>query len=132
MLSDYFDKTSDKLGCTSAVKHNIVTSSPSIKRRYYPVSPFKQKLIDEQLDEMLADGIVEPSISAWSSPVLLVPKSNEEQRFCVDFRKLNSVSQRDAYPLPYISNILDKLGGARLMSSLDLKKCLLASCLGRR
>lgn len=121
VVSRYFEKIGDKLGCTSAVTHKIVTNSPPIKQRYYPVSPFKQKLIDAELDKMLKAGIVEPSKSAWSSPVLLVPKSNGEQRFCVDFRKLNSVTEKDAYPLPYISSILDKLGGARFLSSLDLK-----------
>ena len=121
LVSSYFEKIGDKLGCTSAVQHKITTNSPPIKQRYYPVSPYKQKIINEELDKMLRDGIVEPSKSAWSSPVLLVPKPNGEHRFCVDFRKLNSVSERDAYPLPYISTILDKLGGARYMSSLDLK-----------
>lgn len=121
LVSGYFDKIGDKLGCTSIVKHKIVTNSEPIKQRYYPVSPFKQKLINEEVDKMLAAGIIEPSKSAWSSPILLVPKPNGEQRFCVDFRKLNAVSEKDAYPLPYMSSILDKLGGAKYLSSLDLK-----------
>lgn len=121
LISSYFDSIGDRLGCTSVVKHKIVTNSPPIKQRYYPVSPFKQKLIDEEVDKMLALGVIEPSKSAWSSPVLLVPKRDGEMRFCVDFRKLNAVSEKDAFPLPYISSILDKLGGARYLSSLDLK-----------
>lgn len=121
VVRDYFNKIGDRLGCTSMVKHKIITDSEPIKQRYYPVSPFKQKLIDEEVDKMLAARIIEPSTSAWSSPVLLVPKEEGQQRFVVDFRKLNNVSRKDAYPLPYISAILDKLGGARYLSSLDLQ-----------
>lgn len=121
VVSSYFDSIGDRLGCTSMVKHKISINSPPIKQRYYPVSPFKQKLIDIEIDKMLAAGVIENSNSSWSSPVLLVPKKDGEMRFCVDFRKVNALSERDAYPLPYISAILDKLGGARFLSSLDLK-----------
>lgn len=122
VVSQYFEKIGDKLGCTSMVRHKIViTNSEPIKQRYYPVSPYKQKLIDEEVDKMLACGVIERSKSAWSSPVLLVPKKDGTHRFCVDFRRVNKVSQKDAYPLPYISATLDKLGNARYLSSLDLQ-----------
>lgn len=109
------------LGCTSLVEHVIETESPPIKQRYYPVSPHVQRHINKELDDMLAAGIVEKSTSAWSSPVLLIPKKDGSFRFCVDFRKLNAVTKRDAYPLPYISAILDRLGNAKYLSSLDIK-----------
>lgn len=121
VVDDYFSKIGDKKGCTSLVKHKIVTSSPPIKQRYYPVSPFKQKLIDEELDKMLKQGVVEHSKSGWSSPVLLVPKKDGSQRFCVDFRKLNAVTEKDAYPLPYINSILSKLSSAKYLTSLDIE-----------
>lgn len=121
VVDEYFARVGDKKGCTTLVKHKIVTSSPPIKQRYYPVSPFKQKLIDEELDKMLQQGVVEPSKSAWSSPVLLVPKKDGTQRFCVDFRKLNAVTERDAYPLPYINSILSKLSSAKYLTSLDIE-----------
>lgn len=122
IVDEHFTKHEpNKIGCTSLVKHTIITESEPIKQRYYPVSPYKQKQIDEELDKMIDAGVVEPSESGWSSPVLLVPKKDGSQRFCVDFRKLNKVTKRDAYPLPYISSILSKLGGAKFLSSLDLK-----------
>lgn len=122
LLDGYFSNIDqDNLGCTNVVKHKIVTSSEPIKQRYYPVSPFKQKLIDEELDQMLKLGVIEKSTSGWSSPVLMVPKKDGTFRFCVDFRKLNSVTEKDAYPLPYISSILTKLGGSRYLSSMDIK-----------
>lgn len=109
------------LGCTNADEHVIVTNSEPIKQRYYRVNPVVQKQIDEELDEMLRLGIVEPSNSPWSSPILLVKKKDGKYRFCVDYRKLNAVTIRDSYPLPNINDTLDKLRDARYLSSLDIK-----------
>lgn len=111
----------ERIGCTNLVEHVIVTRSPAIKQRYYPISPAMQRVVNSELDKMLAQGIVERSNSPWSSPILLVPKRDGSHRFCVDFRKLNSVTERDAYPLPYVSHILDKLRDARYLSTLDIK-----------
>lgn len=123
IVENYFSSLDPtKLGCTTVVQHKIrVTQTEPIKQRYYPVSPFKQAIINSELDNMLKLGVVEKSTSAWSSPVLLVPKPDKTWRFCIDFRKLNGVTQRDAWPLPYISDILTKLGGARYLSSLDIQ-----------
>lgn len=122
VLNEYFESIKNiKLGCTNLVKHKITTSSPPIKSRYYPVSPHMQKLIDAELDKMLQLGVVEKSTSGWSSPILMIPKKDKTYRFCVDFRKLNAVSDKCAYPIPYISSILDKLGNARYLSTLDIR-----------
>lgn len=111
------------LGRTHLITHCIDTGdSPPIRQRYYRLSPEKQKILIEQLDEMIRLDVVEPCESAWQSPVLLVNKKNGQPRFCLDSRKLNSVTKRDAYNLPYISEILDNLRDARFLSSLDLSK----------
>lgn len=111
------------LGRTHLITHRIDTGdSPPIRQRYYRLSPEKQKILVEQVDEMLALDVVEPCESAWQSPVLLVNKKNGQPRFCLDSRKLNSVTKRDAYNLPYISEILDNLRDARFLSSIDLSK----------
>lgn len=109
------------LGCTNLVEHEIITDSMPIKQRYYPVSPMVQKQIDLELNNMLEQDIVEPSRSSWSSPVLLVTKKDGTYRFVVDYRQLNKVIKKDAYPLPYVSAILDRLRNARFLSSLDIK-----------
>lgn len=116
-----FTEMGDRIGCTHLVEHVIRTTSPPIKQRYYPLSPAMQKIVNEELDFMLANDIVEPSTSPWSSPIVMVQKKNGKWRFCVNFKKLNAVSIPDAYPLPYVSDTLDKLKNARYMSSLDIK-----------
>ncbi|KAJ8735117.1 hypothetical protein PYW08_014367 [Mythimna loreyi] len=111
------------LGNTNVITHRIDTGDTQpIRQRYYRMSPEKQRILIEQVDEMLSLDVVEPCESAWSSPVLIVTKKNGEPRFCLDSRKLNSVTKKDAYNLPYISEILDNLRDARYLSSIDLSK----------
>jgi hypothetical protein len=78
-------------------------------------------IIDEEVDKMLAEGVIEPSDSPWSSPIVLAKKKDGKHRFCIDFRKVNEVTRKDAYPLPFINVILDKLRRARYISTIDLK-----------
>lgn len=110
------------LGRTHLVQHKINTTGDPIKQRYYPLSQIRQQQLESQLKEMLDLGVVRRSRSAWSNPVLIVPKKDGSARFCLDSRKLNSVTTRDSYPLPYISRILDNLRGARFITSIDLSK----------
>lgn len=69
---------------------------------------------------MLERGVVEPSTSPWASPIVLVKKKDGSTRFCVDYRKLNDVTRKDAYPLPRIDATLDTLHGSQWFSTLDL------------
>ena len=72
------------------------------------------------VEEMLTGGQIEPSDSLWSSPVVLVTKKDGGTRFCVDYRRLNLATVKDAYPLPRIDDTLDILAGKRWFSTLDL------------
>lgn len=122
VLQENFDLMPEGLGGTDKAEHVIVTKSrPITPQRYYRVSPIMQEYIDKELDEMLRLGVVEPSKSPWSSPIVMVKKKNGTFRLCVDYCKLNSVCERGSYPLPQVSDTLDKLRNAKYLSSLDIK-----------
>ena len=87
----------------------------------YRVSPDVKKVIDRQVDEILEKGIIQESVSPWSSPVVLVKKKDGSYRFCVDFRKVNKVTKVDSFPMPLVADALDCLAGASVFSVLDLK-----------
>ncbi|XP_076300585.1 uncharacterized protein LOC143218903 [Lasioglossum baleicum] len=109
-------------GATSLTEHEIRLEDPTpIKQRYRPRNPAMQAIIDAEVEKMLKDGVVQPSRSPWSSPIVLARKKDGKHRFCVDFRRLNKVTKKDAYPLPQINAMLDKLRGARYLSTIDLK-----------
>ena len=71
---------------------------------------------------MLGLGVIEESNSDWSSPIVLVPKPDGSWRFCNDFRRLNQITKFDTYPMPRIDELIDRLGTARYMTTLDLTK----------
>ncbi|UYV65155.1 K02A2.6-like [Cordylochernes scorpioides] len=120
--SEVFDFERKSFSTTSNVKHKIDTSdSRPIKQRPYRVSPVERRAIQSEVDKMIKMGIVQPSESPWSSPVVLVKKKDGSWRFCVDYRKLNKVTKKDVYPLPRNDDVLDSLTGAKFFSSMDLR-----------
>lgn len=125
IIEQFKDISTDRkgLGRTNLITHRIDTGDAQpVRQRYYRMSPEKQRILTDQVDEMLSLDVVEPCESAWSSPVLIVYKSNGQPRFCLDSRKLNSVTKKDAYNLPYVAEILDNLRDAKYLSSVDLSK----------
>ncbi|KAK9752237.1 hypothetical protein QE152_g4348 [Popillia japonica] len=113
---------------------NVITESITLKDNARPVYvkpyrlPHAHKIqIDEQIDKMLADGIIEETRSNWSSPLLIVPKKpdchgNKQWRIVVDYRLLNKNIEDDRLPLPNITEILDSLSGAFYFTHLDLSQ----------
>ena len=119
---DVFALSPQELGRTNLVQHHINTGDhPPIRQRAYRVPEAQKRRIEQCIDEMLEQDIIQPSTSPWSSPVVLVRKPDGSDRFCVDFRKVNSVTKKDSYPLPRIAETLDVLHGAQFMSSLDFR-----------
>ena len=74
----------------------------------------------KQLETMQKEGVIVPSKSPWASPVVLVRKKDGSHRFCVDYRKLNSVTKADTFPLPRIDDLLDQLGKSKYFTTLDM------------
>ena len=110
-----------ELGHTDLVTHHIDTQGATpIKCRYRPPGHAMRKVVDENLDKMLELGVVEPTVSPWSSPIVLVKKKDGTIRFCIDLRRVNAVTRKDAYPLPNIGDCLGSLAGADWFCTLDL------------
>eukprot|EP00731_Ephydatia_muelleri_P019301 Em0012g126a len=119
--SDVFSLSNDGLGRTSLSKHRINTGDSlpvHIPPRRIPHA--RREEVRKLLQDMLAKGAIQPSDSPWSSPIVLVTKKDGSTRFCVDYRKVNAVTRKDAYPLPRVDDTLDTLAGSKLFSTLDL------------
>jgi putative transposase len=80
-----------------------------------------REIIQAETKKMLAEGVVRPSMSSWSSPVVIVTKKDGSPRFCVDYRKINSITRKDVYPLPRIDDIIEQLSGSSWFTKFDLK-----------
>ena len=120
--ADIFVEEGKPLGRTTLLYHHIDTGlSAPIKVRGRRIPPFQRQAVDEILEEMLQQGIIEPSTSPWSSPLLLVKKKDGSMRCCIDYRQLNDITVKDAYPLPHITECLEALAGSNYFSVLDLK-----------
>ncbi len=107
----------------TVLKHDIkVSNSAPIKQHAYRVNMMKQSVMRAEVDYLVENGLAVPSCSPWSSPCLLVPKPDGTYRFCTDYRKVNSVTVSDSYPLPRMEDCIDNLGSYQFVSKLDLLK----------
>lgn len=123
LLNEYDAIFTEQPGCTALVRHKIETGDASPwKCNPRPVSLAKRKALDSALDELLDTGVVERSESPWGFPVVLVPKKDGTTRLCVDYRRLNEVARKDAYPLPSIPSIVSNVGGAKYFTTLDASR----------
>ncbi|XP_029919926.1 uncharacterized protein LOC115368085 [Myripristis murdjan] len=117
------DLFQEKPGTTDLVKHDIhLKDSTPIRQRMYRIPERMVPVLMEEIEVMLELGVIEPSTSEWSNPVVLVIKKDGSIRFCIDFRKVNAQSDFDAYPLPRLDDLIEQVGQARFISTLDLCK----------
>ena len=118
---DVFALRDSELGTTDLVEHHIVTTdSKPIKIPAHRISPAKLHIVEEEVTSMLERGVIQSSSSPYSAPIVLVKKKDGSTRFCVDYRALNSVTIKDAFPIPKIAQTFDALRGAKFFSSMDL------------
>ena len=119
--SDVFAVSKSDLGRTSKVKHKIHTGEAlPIRQAAGRLAPQRRQHMKDLLAGMLKDNVVQPSQSPWASPIVLVQKKDGSIRFCVDYRKLNDQTRKDAHPLPRIDDTLNTLAGSQWFCTLDL------------
>ncbi|CAM4635722.1 unnamed protein product [Lepidochelys olivacea] len=110
-------------GWTEWMYHSIDTGDTRpIRAQPYRTAPQLKTAIKREIKDMLQMGVICPSERAWASPVLLVPKPDGKIHFCADYRKLNAVTRPENYPVPCTDELLEKLGCAQFISTLDLTK----------
>ncbi|GFX38603.1 retrovirus-related Pol polyprotein from transposon opus [Trichonephila clavipes] len=101
--------------------HHIITTGPPVTARPRRLHPKLYDAVKEEFEFLLAQGIIRPSKSPWSSP-LHVPKSDSTVRPVGDYRQLNSVTEFDSYPMPYLNDFAHALHGKRIFSKIDIFK----------
>ena len=116
------DVFSEVTGRTTVAQHDIRTEAGvTVRVTPYRVPEARRVAIREEVKKMLQLRVIEESHSARSSPIVLVPKPDGSFRFCNDFRRLNEVSEFDVYPMPRVDELIERLGPARYLTTLDRK-----------
>ena len=124
LLLQYADIFNDMPGRTTLCSHSIqlLEGAKPFKLPPYRVHPEKTELIKQELELMLRIGVIEPSCSPFASPVVIVSKPDGKSRFCTDFRRLNSLTIPDGFPMQRIDDLIDKVGQAKFLTKIDLSR----------
>ncbi|GFT29352.1 hypothetical protein TNCV_757111 [Trichonephila clavipes] len=125
ILSEYPDLSNPSLISKSAshgTVHHIITTGPPVTARPRRLHPKLYDAVKVEFEFLLAQGIIRPSKSPWSSPLHVVPKSDSTVRPVGDYRQLNSVTEFDSYPMPYLNDFAHALHGKRIFSKIDIFK----------
>ena len=117
---DVFAPSDGSPGLVEGVQCDIDTgtANPILQKRWRH-TPEQLEQIRENIEELLSKGIIEPGEGQWGFPVVMVKKKDGSWRFCVDFRSLNAITQKDVYPLPRIDETIEHTAGARIFSVVD-------------
>ena len=123
VLLSYPNVITNTPGRTTLVQHYItVGDAVPVQQKPYRIPYSQRELVKQELDQMLKARVIRPSTSPWASPIVLVTKKDGCVRFRVDYRKLNKVAKFDAYPMSRIEELIDTVGPAKIISTLDLAK----------
>ncbi|KAK6166422.1 hypothetical protein SNE40_023117 [Patella caerulea] len=125
LLNCYQDVLTDLPGHTNLLEHEInTTTDVPVRLKPYPIPFALTQVIDDELDKMLEMNVIESSNSNYSSPVVIVKKKDQTNRFCIDFRALNRVTIFDSEPIPNPEDMFARMAerGCRYLSQLDLSK----------
>ena len=109
---------------TDKIYHDVelIDGSKPVKQHPYRMNPVKQQILRDEVQYLLDNDFIEPSQSEWSFPLILVPKPDGTFRMCTDYRKVNSVTKTDTFPIPRIDDCIDNIGQAKYVTKFDLLK----------
>jgi len=112
MLKTHSSMWDGTLGVILATQHAIVAPPDALPIRAQPqlTGPFKRQIISDRINKMSSLNVISPSHSAWESPVVIVTKKNGKARFCVDYRRSNNITKKDAYTLPRMEDCCATIG----------------------
>ena len=124
LLADFKDSLQTRLGQTQVTEHSIHTREKGLVRLPSYWLPYLYwKTVRKELNEMLKEVVISRSTSEWSAPIVLITKKDWELRFWVDYRRLNTITKMDSYPMPRMNEMIDQLGKAQyIISTLDLSR----------
>ncbi|XP_055997762.1 uncharacterized protein LOC125654613 [Ostrea edulis] len=123
LFRSFGDVFTEKPGDTHMIQHDIrITTDKPVRVSPRRIPFAMEETVKEEVSKMLDMGVIELSDSPYSSPIVLVVKKDNTFRFCVDFRKLNSITVFDAEPMPDVDAMFAKLSGHKFFSRLDLSK----------
>ncbi|XP_066941426.1 uncharacterized protein [Macrobrachium rosenbergii] len=123
LVLKYRDLFSNVPGKTTILQHDVdVGDATPVKQAPYRLNPKKNEIVAREVEYMLKHNLIEPSCSPWSSPVVLVKKSDGDYRLCFDYRKRNEVTKADSFPLPRVEDCIDRMGRAKYIRKFDLLK----------
>lgn len=118
---DIFSTSKFDIGRTNQSSHVIDTGDAKpVYKHPYRIPQAVQPTVQQMVSEMLEYDVIEPSVSPWSSPFILVEKPDKSKRFVVDYRALNAVTVKNRFPMPRVDEALSSLSGCSVFSSLDL------------
>ena len=119
---DIFSTNDTDIGNCNKVKHRIDLINPTpFKQKHRRIPPSMIEDVRQHIEQLLAGGVIRPSMSPFTSNVVLVRKKNGKLRLCVDYRMLNERTVKDSYALPRTEEIFDCLHGAKYFTTLDMK-----------
>nr|GFB32092.1 putative reverse transcriptase domain, aspartic peptidase domain protein [Tanacetum cinerariifolium] len=122
VVHEFVDVFPDELpGLLPAREIELIPNAEPISKAPYRMAPIELKELKEQLQEMLENDFIRPSVSPWGAPVLFVKKKDGSMRLCIDYRELNSITIHNCYPLPRIDDLFDQLQRAKYFSKIDLR-----------
>ena len=123
MLAEFESVMSGQVGRTSSCQHHIhFKETLPVRQQPYRLPHMYRNAVEKEIEKMIKEGVIEPANSKWALPMVIIRKKDDTIHLCIDNHRLNAVTHMDAYPMPRMEEILDQVGQAKYITTLDLAK----------